>query len=144
MANSWSVAGDEMGRDFDLSRNGDENGEHFTTRKIGISPEFINVYDIKLLAGRNFDNTDYNPDRDKVHNIILNENVSKLLGFTTPQDAIGKTIHVEGKQWDVIGVIADFHQKSLRYPLEPLIMIPLYSTYSALSVKVDTKDIAQQ
>ena len=101
------------------------------------------MYDIKLLAGRNFDNTDYNPDRDKVHNIILNENVSKLLGFTTPKDAIGKTIHVEGKQWDVIGVIADYHQKSLRYPLEPLILLPLYSTYSALSVKVDTKDVTQ-
>ena len=117
VANSWSVAGDEMGRDFDLSRNGDENGEHFTTRKVGISPEFINVYDIKLLAGRNFDNTDYNPDRDKAHNIMLNENVAKLLGFATPKDAIGKTIHVEGKQWDVVGVIADYHQKSLRYPL---------------------------
>jgi putative ABC transport system permease protein len=143
IANSWSVPGNEMGRDFDLSRNGDENGEHFTTRKVGISPEFINVYDIKLLSGRNFDNTDYNPDRDKVHNIMLNENVSKLLGFATPKDAIGKTIHVEGKQWDVIGVIADYHQKSLRYPLEPLVLMPLYSTYSALSVKVDTKDIAE-
>jgi putative ABC transport system permease protein len=143
VANSWSVPGNEMGRDFDLSRNGDENGEHFTTRKVGISPEFINVYDIKLLAGRNFDNTDYNPDRDKVHNIMLNENVSKLLGFATPKDAIGKAIHVEGKQWDVIGVITDYHQKSLRYPLEPLVLMPLYSTYSALSVKVDTKDIAE-
>jgi len=143
VANSWSVPGNEMGRDFDLSRNGDENGEHFTTRKVGISPEFINVYDIKLLAGRNFDNTDYNPDKDKVHNIMLNENVSKLLGFSTPKDAVGKTIHVEGKQWDVIGVIADYHQKSLRYPLEPLVLMPLYSTYSALSAKVDTKDIAE-
>jgi putative ABC transport system permease protein len=141
VANSWSVAGDEMGRDFDLSINGDEKGEHFTTRKVGISPEFINVYDIKLLAGRNFDNADYNTDRDKVRNIMLNENVSKMLGFKTPHDAIGKTIYVEGRQWDVIGVIADYHQKSLRYPLEPMILLPLYSTYSALSVKVDTKNI---
>jgi len=143
VANSWSVAGDEMGRDFDLSRTADEHGEHFTTRKVGISPEFINVYDIKLLAGRNFDNTDYNTDRDKVHNIMLNENVAKQLGFATPKDAIGKTIHVEGRQWDVIGVIADYHQKSLRYPLEPLILLPLYSTYSALSIKLDTKDVTQ-
>ena len=141
VANSWNVAGNEMGRDFDLSRNGDEHGEHFTTRKMGISPEFIDVYDIKLLAGRNFDNTDYNPERDKIHNVIINENVSKLLGFTSPEDAIGKTIHVEGRQWDVVGVIADFHQKSLRYPLEPMLLLPLYSTYSPLIRKSDTKDI---
>jgi putative ABC transport system permease protein len=142
VANSWSVAGDEMGRDFDLSKTGADNGEHFTTRKVGVSAEFLNVYDIKLLAGRNFTNTDYNLDADKIHNIIINENVSKLLGFKTPKDVIGQTIHVEGKQWDVIGVAADYHQKSLRYPLEPLIMLPLYSTYSALSVKVDTKNVA--
>jgi putative ABC transport system permease protein len=143
VANSWSVAGDEMGRNFDLSRSSDPNAEHFTTRKVGVSPEFISVYDIKLLAGRNFDNTDYDPDGEKVHNIMLNENVSRLLGFKTPQEAVGKIIHTQGKEWTVIGVIADYHQKSLRYPLEPLILLPLYSTYSALSVKVDTKDVAE-
>ena len=143
VANSWNVAGDELGRDFDLSRTGADNAEHHTTRRMGVSPEFINVYDIKLLAGRNFDYTDYNPDRSKIHNLILNENISKLLGFTSPADAIGKTIHVQNRNWDVIGVIADFHQKSLRYPLEPMFLMPLYSTYSPLSVKVDAKDISK-
>jgi putative ABC transport system permease protein len=143
VANSWNVAGNELGRDFDLSRTGSGDDEHFTTRKMGISSEFINVYDIKLLAGRNFLSTDYNPDRKNIHNIIINENVSKLLGFASPQDAIAKTINVEHKKWDVVGVIADFHQKSLRYPLEPMILFPLYSTYSPISIKVDTKDISE-
>lgn len=143
VANSWSVPGNEMGRDFDLALNASKDAEHFTARKVGVSPEYLPVYDIKLLAGRNFDNADYNPDWLRAHNIILNENVSRLLGFKTPEDAIGKQIHVEGRQWDVIGVIADFHQKSLRYPLEPLILLPYFSTNSALSVKVNTKDIEQ-
>jgi putative ABC transport system permease protein len=143
VANSWSVPGDEMGRDFDLSLSESKDAEHFTTRKVGVSKEYISVYDIKLLAGRNFDNTDYNPDPRKAHNIIVNENVRKLLGFKTPQEAIGRQIHLEGKQWDVVGVIADFHQKSLRYPLEPLVLMPFFSTYSSLSVKVNTKNIEQ-
>ncbi|HEY8897155.1 MAG TPA: ABC transporter permease, partial [Niastella sp.] len=33
VANSWSVPGNEMGRDFDLSLRNDKNAEHFTTRK---------------------------------------------------------------------------------------------------------------
>jgi putative ABC transport system permease protein len=143
VANSWSVPGNEMGRDFDLSLHGGKDEAHFTTRKNGVSPEYIPVYDIKLLAGRNFDNSDYNTDPKMVHNTIINEHVTRLLGFKMPQEAIGKQIHVEGRQWDVVGVIADFHQKSLRYPLEPLILLPLFSTYSALSVKVNTKDVAQ-
>jgi putative ABC transport system permease protein len=143
VANSWSVPGNEMGRDFDLSLDGNKNSAHFTTRKNGVSPEYIPTYDIKLLAGRNFDNSDYNTDWKKVHNIILNENVTRQLGFKTPQEAVGKQVHVEGRQWDVVGVVADFHQKSLRYPLEPLVLFPLFSTYSALSVKVNTKDVTQ-
>jgi putative ABC transport system permease protein len=110
---------------------------------MGVSPQYLPVYDIKLLAGRNFDNADYNPNPRKAHNIILNENVCKLLGYKNPQDIIGRQIHVEGKQWDVVGVIADFHQKSLRYPLEPLGLLPFFSTYSSLSVKVGTKNIEQ-
>jgi putative ABC transport system permease protein len=141
VANSWSVAGDELGRDFDLSLPGSD--EHFTTRKTGISAEYINVYDIKLLAGRNFTSIDYNPEYNNVHNVLINENVSKLLSFKSPKDAIGKTIHEQGRNWDVVGVIADFHQKSLRYPLEPMVFLPMYSTYSPLSVKVDTKDLSQ-
>jgi putative ABC transport system permease protein len=142
VANSWSVPGNEQGRDFDLSLHA-ENAARFTTRKMGVSPEYIPLYNIKLKAGRNFDNADYHADPRKVHNIILNENACRLLGFKTPQEAVGKQIHVERRQWDVVGVIADFHQKSLRYPLEPLIVMPLFSPYSALSVKVNTTDIAQ-
>jgi len=142
VANSWNVAGDELGRDFDLSLTGASGEEHYTTRKIGVSPEFIDVYGIKLLAGRQFAATDYNPDWKRLQNLIINEHAAKLLGFASAQEAAGKTIHVEGRTWNVIGIVADFHQKSLRYPLEPMMLLPLYSTYSPLSVKTDTKDIA--
>lgn len=140
-ANSWSVAGGEMGRDFDFRRTNNPEGGHFTTRKTGVSPEFIKVYDIKLLAGRNLGETDYNTDPSKVHNVMINANASRLLGFKTPEAAIGQQVHVAGQDWDVVGVFGDFHQKSLHYPLEPLVMYPLYSQYSTVSVKVDTKDI---
>ncbi len=130
-----------MGRDFDIHRSDDDNGEHLHDEKHGYCAEFINVYRIKLLAGRNFDNTDYNADFNKLHNIIINENAVKLLGFISPNDAIGKTITMFGKQWDVIGVINDYHQKSLRYAMEPLILHPFYSTNNAISVKVNTKNL---
>jgi putative ABC transport system permease protein len=110
---------------------------------MGVSPEFLKVYDIRLLAGRNFTGLDYSSDWNNVHNILLNENVSKLLGFANPADAVGQRIHVEGRSWDVIGVIANFHQKSLHFPIEPLVLFPAFSTFSAISVKVDTKDVQQ-
>ena len=143
VANSWNVAGDELGRDFDLRRTDAAENIHYTTRKMGISPEFIDVYSIKILAGRNFVSTDYHPDWHDVNNTILNQNAIQLLGFKSPQEAIGKTIIDGGKKWDIVGVVADFHQKSLRFPVEPTMLRPMYSTYSPLSVKVDTKDLAK-
>ncbi len=143
VANSGNVPGSEMGRAFDLSLADSKTSERFTTRRMGVSKEFIPLYGIKLLAGRNFDNTDYNPNWRKVHNVILNENVCKLLGFKTPQEAVGRQIHMQGREVDVIGVIADYHQKSLRYPLEPTVFLPYYGTFSALSVKVNTGNIEE-
>jgi putative ABC transport system permease protein len=110
-------------------------------RHTGISLGYISLYKMKVLAGREFTYTDFNPNFGKLHNIILNESAIKLLGYASPQDAIGKTIIRWRTKWDIIGVIGDYHQKSLRYPVEPTMMLPAYSTYSPISIKVDTKDL---
>jgi putative ABC transport system permease protein len=110
-------------------------------RHTGISAGFIDVYKIKILAGRDYTYSDFNPDFDKLHNIIVNESATKLLGFSSPQDAIGKQVMRGDKKWDIIGVIKDYHQKSLRYPLEPTMLMPAYSNNSSVSIRVDAKNL---
>ena len=66
----------------------------------------------------------------------------KSLGYGSDQEAIGKTIKMRNKDWDIIGVIKDFHQKSLHYAIEPVILQPFYGTYNPISVKMNTKDLA--
>ena len=73
--------------------------------------------------------------------MLINETAVKLLGFKSKEDAIGKTISVFGSNWDIVGVINDFHQKSLRYPLEPTVMFPTYGTSNPISVKINTQDV---
>lgn len=137
-AASWNTFGGETGRDFDIRRVGQDKTIHYTMRNNGISMGWLDLYKIKLLAGRDYTFTDFNPDFDKLHNIILNESATKLLGFTTPQDAIGKTILDHDRKWDIIGVINDYHQKSLRYPVEPTMLYPAYSSNSDIAIKVST------
>ena len=115
---------------------------HFTVRNNGISSDYIDLYQMKLLAGRNFTATDYDPDWNKLHNTIITESVVKLLGFKSANDAIGKTILQGDKKWDVIGVVADYHQKSLRYPVEPTMLRPVYGTYNPVSVKVNPQNLS--
>jgi putative ABC transport system permease protein len=140
-AASWNTFGGETGRNFDIRREGQDNTIHYTMRNNGISIGWLDLYKIKLLAGRDYTFTDFNPDFNKLHNIILNESATKLLGFTTPQEAIGKTILDHNRKWDIIGVINDFHQKSLRYPVEPTMLYPAYSTNSDIALKVSAANL---
>jgi putative ABC transport system permease protein len=136
------IAGDEMSRAFNIHRTDDASGNNFTLRNMGADNDFIKVYGIKLLAGRNFSSLDYNADYNKLHNILINVSAVRRLGFSSNEDAIGKSIMMFNKKWDVIGVINDYHQKSLRYPLEPIILQPFYSTNNPISVKVSTGNLS--
>jgi len=138
---SWNIPGGETGRSFNVRRVDQDSTVHFTMRHSGVGIGYSDLYKIKLLAGRDFTYTDFNPNFGKLHNIILNESAIKLLGYPSPQDAIGKTILRGQKKWDIIGVINNYHQKSLRYPVEPTMLMPAYSTNSFISVKVDTKEL---
>jgi putative ABC transport system permease protein len=64
-----------------------------------------------------------------------------LLGFASPEDAIGKDILRGERRWTVVGVVEDYHQKSLRYPIEPMIFMSYYSTNSEISVKLTPGDL---
>jgi putative ABC transport system permease protein len=138
---SNNVPGQELNRDFKVRRTGTAEDTYFTVRSFGVNYDFTEVYGIKLLAGRNFSPADHNPDWNKLHNLLINETATKLLGFSSPEDAIGKTIQVYDKQWDVVGVIGDFHQKSLRNPIEPTLLLPLYGTWNPISIKVAANDL---
>lgn len=140
---SWNLPGGETGRSFSVRRIDQDSTVRYTMRHTGIGMDYLNVYKIKLIAGRDFTYTDFNPNFGKLHNLLLNENAVKLLGYRSPQDAIGKTIIRGSRKWDIIGVINDYHQKSLRYPMEPTMLWPAYSTSSPISVKVDTRNLPQ-
>jgi putative ABC transport system permease protein len=134
--------GVEMARAFDVRRTDMNTNDKLSMRNASIDADFINVFNVKLLAGRNFINTDFNPDWDKLHNIILNEYAVKQFGFSSNNDALGKTIRLFGRDWDIVGVMNDFHQKSLRYPVEPTLFLPGYGTDNPICIKTDTKDLA--
>jgi len=113
-----------------------------TMSNMGVDPHFINLYQMKLLAGRNFSPLDYNVDPAKLHTLIINETALRQLAFRSPQEAIGKPLKVFDSTWNIIGVVADFHQKSLKSGIEPLLLLPtLLGHYSQFSIKIDPRQL---
>lgn len=138
---SWNVPGGETGRSFNVRQADSATTNRFTMRHTAIDYDFMNVYGIKVIAGRNYTSTDHNSSGAKLKNILINKNAAALLGFSSPEAAIGRDIIRGERKWTVIGVVNDYHQKSLRYPTEPMLFFPFYSTNSQISVKLSTNDL---
>lgn len=139
---SGRIPGDEVFKINNVNRTDIALNNQGTMTNMGVDARFINLYQMKLLAGRNFSPSDYNNDLANVHALIINETALRQLAFQSPQEAIGKTLKAFDRTWDIIGVVADFHQKSLKSGIEPVLLLPtLRGEYSQFSVKIDPQQL---
>lgn len=81
--------------------------------------DYVKQYDLKLAAGRTF-SKDFPTDSTQA--MVINEAASKMLGYSTPQEAVGRKFDQWGRKGQIIGVLKDFHYKSLQSNIPPLVM----------------------
>jgi len=81
--------------------------------------DYINNYKIKMVAGRGF-SRDFATDTTQA--MVLNEAAVKMFGYKSPQQVIGKRFKQWGREGKIIGVMKDFHFRSLQEPIKPLSM----------------------
>ncbi len=106
-----------------------------------IDDRFLKTYGIALAAGQNF--TPEMCDKGmQAHRIILNERGAKKLGFSSAQDAVGQKIRF-GEEYEIVGVVKDYHHQSLQQAIEPLIIFPSYPS-SNYSIRLAANDMPHQ
>jgi putative ABC transport system permease protein len=81
--------------------------------------DYINQFKIKMVAGRGF-SKDFMTDTTQA--MVLNEAAVKMFGYSSPEQAIGKRFKQWGREGKIIGVMKNFHFKSLQQPIKPLSM----------------------
>lgn len=85
-----------------------------------VDENFLTTLGIQPLAGRVF-SKDF-PD-DTSSRMVINLEGSKQMGFSSPQQAIGKKLLIDWQgqtyRWEIIGVVKDFHFKDLHSQIEP-------------------------
>ena len=116
---------------FDVNWEGKRADEHVVVRHNGVSYGYLAMMKVPVIQGRDF-SRDFPGDSSA---IIINEQARAMLGF---KDPIGKHVSFFGAQHTIIGVVKDFHLRSLREPIDPLILYFApnsdYSTYGGVAL----------
>ena len=105
-----------------------------------IDSHYIPTMGMKIVAGRNFSEVTENDSA----NVIINETAIKTFGLG--ENPLGQILTAltnnngEKKSLTVIGVVKDFHFKSLHETIAPLIM--QNNPYGGLIIRTKTKDMA--
>lgn len=103
--------------------------------------QFFTTYGMSFAAGQGFKTSD-NLGDFKFRNVVINEAAAIQLGFQSPSEAIGEYIQwglpPKGQRFQVAGVVKNYHHKSLRDVIEPIIFLPSEATaYFSLRISGD-------
>jgi hypothetical protein len=101
----------------DLDWEGKDKDKQIVFAHMAIDDRFIDVFQIKLAAGRNF-SKEFLADSS---NYILNEEAVRIIG-KTPETAIGQPFRYSDEKGVIVGVVKDFNFKPLQKKIEPIVL----------------------
>jgi putative ABC transport system permease protein len=121
-----------------------------TPELLQITPEFIDLYGLKLAEGRLLsdqygeDIVINSPDaHNDGHNILINEAAARYLGFTVP-GAVGKTIR-QGDEFKnslhIVGVLRDAGFRGARKSVQPTMYFNDRRYSNVVSVRLSGRDV---
>ncbi len=117
---------------------GAQEGDSMRVEKLFVDHDFIDIFGIKILQGRNF-SEDVDSDQEKA--FIINEAAAKAFGWESP---LGRKLAWAQKREEkgiVIGVIENFHFRSLHQKIQPLILVPGGDFFNNMYIKVHNKRV---
>jgi putative ABC transport system permease protein len=124
-----------------IRKIGDEAKDNVPTYIVEIDDEFIETFEMAIAAGRNFDEKDQwindTGNEKKLtddgylvsggqNRVMVNEDLAEKLGFETPEDALHQVMRFTmGREYavEVIGVVKNYHQLSLKEKYDPIVYL---------------------
>jgi putative ABC transport system permease protein len=130
----YALSGSVPGNFYNFSTSGftqpkSKTGDELKTYAFTIiGNKYLDVYDIKLKAGRNFTPEETAVEWNKNSKVILNEKAVQQLGFESAEEALSTKIKWDERYLEVIGVVKDYHHTGLQKAIDPIIFYPQNSS----------------
>ncbi|HLT71559.1 MAG TPA: FtsX-like permease family protein, partial [Cyclobacteriaceae bacterium] len=116
-----NVPGDPIFSNFSLYPRGSSMEKAVLVRNTFVEPNYLDVMQIKILAGNDFS---WNRNTESRNKVILNREAAKQLGFA-PEEIVGEKLYFDWQgdryEFEAIGVMENYHQLSLKEEIYPLL-----------------------
>ncbi|MGV3503222.1 MAG: ABC transporter permease [Adhaeribacter sp.] len=121
---------------------------HHSVTILAVDHDYLSTLGVPLVAGRGF-SAAYKTDADQA--FLINETAARELGYGSPRQALDQPLIWE--TWDqvkprkqrkgrIIGVVKDFHYKSLFDRVEPTVLLIYPDANWKVAVKLGPQDMA--
>ncbi|MEO5681387.1 MAG: FtsX-like permease family protein [Chitinophagaceae bacterium] len=144
-----SASNDIPGKGYNFSADGitrlnPQPADEKKSYRMFIADEnFFDTYDIKFEQGNSFSTAEAGLGWSKANKLILNEKAAAQLGFEKNENITGKKIIWAGKQYEIAGVVKDYHHLSLQTAIEPVVFLPSVSSYF-YTIQTDLSNLPQK
>ena len=153
---SSDVPGDQSENNAPVQRPDDPSGEPAILGRFSVDWDFFETYRVKLKAGRYLNKARGNdtvvgptkpkegepaPDaKGRVFSTLINERAVGRMGYASPEAAVGQQVRFEdpggGIDLEIVGVVQDYHYRSIRHEIRPTFYVRQPSQLADLSVRV--------
>lgn len=116
---------------------GQNPDEEILMRASFIDYDYFETFGMEIIEGRNY-SKEYSTDPTEA--LIVNEEAVKVMGMESP---IGKRLGIGDNQAKIIGVVKNYHFRSLKQEIEPLILILNPAQCWALFARLNSEDVSQ-
>lgn len=112
----------------------------YSARIKAVDYDYKETFGLELVAGNWFTRKEQNT---KGEEYLINETAMKQWGFSSPEEAIGEHIAfgMNKESNPIIGVVKDFHIKSLESAIEPVIILQHPDLYFEAGVRISSANI---
>jgi len=96
------------------------NDESFVVSAFWIGREFLETYDMTIVAGRALD---LDSESDREFGMIINETAMREFGYDDPAEAVGERVTIgDDSPADIVGIVKDFNWMSAKEATSPVLM----------------------